>query len=111
MDYKEIASSLLERVGGKSNVRANATCLTRLRITVIDETKVNYLEIKHLHGVLGVVVGTTVQIIFGPGKVTRVGEEFAKLTELHLGTDEVEVRSMASDQKNFIEIQADITSS
>lgn len=102
MDYKEIASSLLERVGGKSNVRANATCLTRLRITVIDETKVNYLEIKHLHGVLGVVVGTTVQIIFGPGKVTRVGEEFAKLTELHLGTDEVEVRSMASDQKNLL---------
>lgn len=102
MDYKGMASSLLERVGGKSNIKANATCMTRLRITVIDETKVNYLEIERLQGVLGVVAGTTVQIIFGPGKVTKVGEEFAKLTGLHLGTDEVEVESLASDQKSAL---------
>jgi sucrose PTS system EIIBCA or EIIBC component len=102
MDYKEIASSLLERVGGKSNIKANATCMTRLRITVIDESKVNYLEIKRLQEVLGVVAGTTVQIIFGPGKVTKVGEEFAKLTGLHLGTDEVDVKSLASDQKSVL---------
>ncbi|MDP2813335.1 MAG: PTS transporter subunit EIIC [Erysipelotrichaceae bacterium] len=102
MDYKEIACLLLERVGGKSNIKANATCMTRLRLTVIDETIVNYLEIKRIQGVLGVVAGTTVQIIFGPGKVTKVGEEFAKLTELHLGTDEVEVKLLASDQKSVL---------
>lgn len=102
MDYKNIAITLLEQVGGKSNIKANATCMTRLRITVIDESKVNYLEVKRLQGVLGVVAGTTVQVIFGPGKVTNVGEEFAKLTGLHLGMDEAEVESIARDQKNAL---------
>ncbi|MBV1710099.1 MAG: PTS glucose/sucrose transporter subunit IIB, partial [Erysipelothrix sp.] len=86
MDYKKIASALLELVGGKSNIKSNATCMTRLRITVVDESKVNYAEIRKLEGVLGVVEGTTVQTIFGPGKVTKVGEEMAKLTGLQLGS-------------------------
>ncbi|PKM64552.1 MAG: PTS trehalose transporter subunit IIBC [Firmicutes bacterium HGW-Firmicutes-20] len=102
MDYKKIAAALLELVGGKSNIKSNATCMTRLRITVVDESKVNYAEIKKLEGVLGIVEGTTVQTIFGPGKVTKVGEEMAKLTGLQLGSDEAGVEDVAKQNKDAL---------
>ena len=100
MDFKGVASALLAAVGTKSNVRANAACMTRLRVTVKDQSKVNVAEIKQLDGVLGVVEGETIQVIFGPGKVSKVGEEFAKLSGLFLGSDELSAEELAKDNKN-----------
>lgn len=100
MDFKGIASTLLAAVGTKNNVRANAACMTRLRVTVKDQSKVDVAAIKQLDGVLGVVEGETVQVIFGPGKVSKVGEEFAKLTGLFLGSDEISAEELAKENKN-----------
>jgi len=86
MDVKETAKTLVDLVGSKSNVKANATCMTRLRISVIDQTKIDVESIKKVEGVLGIVEGQTIQVILGPGKVNKVGEEFAKLTGLTLGS-------------------------
>lgn len=102
MDYKQTATKLLELVGGKSNVTANATCMTRLRISVKNESLVDYDEIKKTEGVLGVVKGLTVQIILGPGKGIKVAEEMAKLTGLRLGSEEAEVEAMAKTTKDAL---------
>ncbi|NTW91494.1 MAG: PTS transporter subunit EIIB, partial [Erysipelotrichaceae bacterium] len=99
MDVKDIAKTLFELVGTKSNVKANATCMTRLRISVIDQSKVDVESIKKVEGVLGVVEGQTVQVILGPGKVNKVGEEFAKLTGLTLGSDEMGAEELAKENK------------
>lgn len=100
MDYKKIAQEVLKSVGGKSNIVSNATCMTRLRITTKDSSKVNVEEIKKIEGVLGVVVADTVQIVFGPGKVNKVGDEFAELTGIAIGTsEEVNAEDLAKENK------------
>ncbi len=73
MNNKELAIKLVELVGGKSNVIKAANCMTRLRLTVKDTSKVKVQEIKATEGVLGLVEdGNTFQIVLGPGKVKKV---------------------------------------
>ncbi|MBS3938830.1 MAG: PTS transporter subunit EIIC [Peptococcaceae bacterium] len=102
MNYSQIATRLLKLCGGKENIQAHAACMTRLRITLKDEGMANYQDIKKVDGVLGVVEGITVQIIFGPGKVTKVGEELAGLTGLKLGFEEAEVEEVAKEYKGAL---------
>jgi PTS system sucrose-specific IIC component len=100
MDYKKVAQEVLKLVGGKSNVLGNATCMTRLRVTVKDSSKIKTNEIKKIEGVLGVVESDTLQVVFGPGKVNKVGDEFAELTGIALGTsEEVNVEDLAKENK------------
>ncbi|WP_312652356.1 PTS transporter subunit EIIC [Proteiniclasticum sp.] len=73
MNNKELAVKLVELVGGKNNVIKATNCMTRLRLTVKDPSKVKVDEIKATEGVLGLVVdGSTYQIVLGPGKVKKV---------------------------------------
>ncbi len=101
MDYKKIAADVLEAVGGKENVSANATCMTRLRIGVMNHEKVDLPSIKKIEGILGVVDSDTVQIVFGPGVVNKIGAEFSQLTGLALGADQVDtdVKAVAKENK------------
>ena len=100
MDYKKIAQDVLVSVGGKDNVFGNATCMTRLRITIKDPLLVNLGGLKKIEGVLGIVESDTLQIVFGPGKVEKVGAEFSELTGISLGyTDEINAEELAKENK------------
>lgn len=100
MDYKRIAEEVLESIGGKDNVFGNATCMTRLRITVKDKLAVDLGRIKKIEGVLGIVESDTIQIVFGPGKVEKVGAEFSELTGISLGfTEEINAEELAKENK------------
>lgn len=100
MDYKRIAKEVLDAIGGKENVYGNATCMTRLRVTLKDSSKVHLENLKKIEGVMGVVESDTLQIVFGPGKVNKVGQEFAELTGIALGTsDEVNAEDLARENK------------
>ena len=71
-NFEELASKIIELVGGKENVAHAAHCLTRLRITPKDTSLVKLDELKKL-GVLGAqMVGDQVQVIIG----TDVGEVY-----------------------------------
>lgn len=64
-DYAELASKIVEFIGGKDNISHAAHCLTRLRITPKDTSLVNLDAIKKL-GVIGTqMVGDQVQVIIG----------------------------------------------
>ena len=91
----------LSKVGQKENVVSNATCMTRLRLTVADTSKVDVAGLKDVDSVLGVVEREQgVQIVLGPGKVTEVGREFAELTGIELGSvDEVDAVDLAKQNK------------
>lgn len=89
--YEEIALEVLELSGGKDNIQANATCMTRLHLKFTDKSKVNVDEIRKMEDVLGIVDGDTLQIVFGPGKVTNIGNEFSKLTGIPLGSEAAEI--------------------
>lgn len=73
MTNLELAKSLVDLMGGKSNVANAANCMTRLRVQVKDKSLVKEEEIKKTEGVLGLVTdGTSVQIVLGPGKAKKV---------------------------------------
>ncbi len=83
----ELAKNILDNIGGKDNVDAVITCMTRLRISVKDDSKVKLDSLKRLNGVLGVVKSDTLQVVLGPGKVTKVGQEFSKQSGVPLGEE------------------------
>ncbi len=79
-NYKKIAEEVVEAVGGKSNIQENSTCMTRLHLTLADKSKVDLDRVKKIDGVMGTVDGEELQIVFGPGKVTKIGEEVSAIT-------------------------------
>jgi len=67
MDYKKTAAEIVRLVGGKENVESHTHCMTRLRLTLKDNGKVNEEELKKVDGVQGVVKkGGQFQIVIGP---------------------------------------------
>lgn len=99
MNDKELSEKILELLGGKDNVTANAACMTRLRVGVRNRSKVDVAGIKALDGVMGVVEDDTMQIVLGPGKVNKVLNEFSKLTGLKAGAVEEDVTAAAAENK------------
>ncbi len=65
-DYKKLASSIIELVGGEKNVSALTHCATRLRFNLKDESKAMTEKLKNTKGVMGVVnKGGQYQIVIG----------------------------------------------
>ena len=60
------AHQLTLAFGGKSNITALDACITRLRVSVADQSKVSQARLKALGAAGVVVVGNNMQAIFGP---------------------------------------------
>ena len=100
MDYGKAAQEVVEHIGGTSNVIGNAACMTRLRIKLADASKVDLEGLKAVDGVLSVVTdGDRIEVVFGPGIVNKVLDEFVKLTGIKAGDQEASVNEMAADNK------------
>ncbi|WEV45710.1 PTS transporter subunit EIIC [Streptococcaceae bacterium ESL0687] len=94
MDYKKIAEKVLAEVGGKSNITSVTHCVTRLRLILKDNDKVDYDALESIEGVKGVIFNSgQVQIIFGAGAVNQAYDEFVKLT----GVKEVSLSQMKDE--------------
>ncbi|KHD16421.1 N-acetylglucosamine-specific PTS transporter subunit IIBC [Clostridium butyricum] len=78
-DFTKVASRILEGVGGKENITSIDNCVTRLRLEIKDQTKVNEKIIKSA-GVSGVIRPgkNSLQVIVGT-QVQFVADEFKEL--------------------------------
>lgn len=78
-NFTEVASIILEGLGGKGNVASLDNCVTRLRLEIKDYTKVDEKKIKSA-GIAGVMrpSKTSVQVIVGT-KVQFVADEMKKM--------------------------------
>lgn len=85
MDVNEVCRQLIDKLGGRDNIRSNDACVTRLRVGVCDLSRVDVDAIKALDGVLGIVASDTVQIVFGPGVVNQVLDTFCAMTGIARG--------------------------
>jgi len=66
MDYQVLADTLLEKLGGMSNIRNITYCMTRLRFTLADPDIVSDEAVQAIPGVLGVAKqGGVYQVIVG----------------------------------------------
>lgn len=77
-----LAQAILEQVGGKRNIRQVTYCMTRVRLTLNDPTKVTISDLRCVEGVIEVVEDETLQIVVGPGRAARVA---AYLSETEKG--------------------------
>lgn len=80
-----IARQIYEEIGGPENVQSLVHCMTRVRLSMIDETKVNLEKLKAIDGVMGVVEGETLQVIVGPGTVNKVAQKMVDTVGVKLG--------------------------
>lgn len=72
-DYKNMASEIIEKIGGKENIQGLVHCATRLRFTLKNYDAVDEPELKAINGVLGthklngqyqVIIGQTVPDVY-----------------------------------------------
>lgn len=82
MERNQVASRLLEALGGTDNIVANGVCATRLRIRVQDAKAVNEELINQVPGVLGCIRhgDTRVEIVFGPRYIESIYQAVLALT-------------------------------
>ena len=80
-DFTKMASIILEGLGGKENLVSIDNCVTRLRLEIKDQSKVNEKLIKST-GVAGIMRPgkTSIQVIVGT-KVQFVADELKKLVK------------------------------
>lgn len=79
MDYATTAKEILAKVGGESNIVSVNHCMTRLRLTLKDESLVSDEQVKAIKGVVGVMKKAgQYQIVIG-NEVAKCYKEFLKL--------------------------------
>jgi len=102
MTPKVIAESILEKIGGKDNLASVSYCMTRLRVMLKDPSLADKEGIKKTEGVMGLIEqGGQLQIVLGPGRVTKVANAVGEITGLKIGeVDEATVRKEELKTKN-----------
>ena len=97
-NFKNIATDILNSVGGKDNISDIYHCATRLRILVNNPDLVDQEKLKKVDGIKGVVIkGQEIQSFIG----TKVNEYYSKLVpELHLN-EKVNLKQDKSEKLTF----------
>ena len=102
LDYKKCAEEIYGCLGGKENVASAAHCATRLRLAIVDSSKVNEKALEQIEGVKGVFTSNgQLQIILGTGTVNKVFDEFIKVTGIEAGTKEDVKKEAAKNMSTF----------
>ena len=66
MDYKALAKTILNDIGGEENVISFTHCATRLRFNIKDESKIDKKQLEETQGVMGIVSkGGQFQVVIG----------------------------------------------
>lgn len=84
---KELAASIVELLGGSSNISTALHCVTRLRFNLRDDSLAKLDDIRQLKGVLGAQIKDgQYQVIIGPN-VNRVYDEVVPLLDSSAAAD------------------------
>ncbi|GAB6100087.1 PTS system trehalose-specific EIIBC component [Halanaerocella petrolearia] len=102
-DYKKNAEQIIKHLGGKENIENAAHCVTRLRLSLNDESEVDKEELEAVKLVKGAFSSSGVyQVVIGSGDVEKVYAEFTQLT----GMEETSVSEVkSSGAKNLNPLQ------
>lgn len=123
MTNKELATKIVELLGGVENIVHAENCMTRIRVNIRDSAKADPAAIKALEGVVGVVADEAdyIQVVLGPGKVRNImnicTEELGLKEAINKGTVDGDWQSKKAEVKagqknssfiNKIRVLADI---
>ncbi len=102
MDFKQLAATILENVGGKQNVKSVVHCATRLRFTLVDSSKANTEVLNKTKGVLKVVdAGGQYQIVIGPD-VPQVYQEVVTIGGFEAKAAIEDTKAAADDNRSTL---------
>lgn len=93
---ERLAKDITHALGGSQNISNIIHCMTRVRIKVHNDAKVNYDELKSINGVLGVVEDERIQVVVGPGIVNKVAKLMADQSGATLAKETTENQSYKS---------------
>ena len=89
LNYRKCAEEIFSHLGGKENIASAAHCATRLRLAIVDSSKVDVKAIEDTEGVQGVFSSNgQLQIIIGTGTVNKVYDEFIAVSGVSAGSKE-----------------------
>lgn len=86
-DANVIARQIYEQIGGPQNVNGVVNCMTRVRLEILDDSKINEDALRRIDGVLGIVHQDGLQVVVGPGLSTKVAQAMGELANVQV-TDE-----------------------
>lgn len=88
MNYQDLATIIVENIGGKENIKSLTHCATRLRFVLKDDKKPSEKVLKNTTGIMGVVnKGGQYQVIIG----SDVGNVYKEINQaFHLSEDSSE---------------------
>lgn len=104
---QQLAERIIAAVGGMDNIDSVMNCMTRVRIKVLDENKVDDQELRHIDGVMGVIHDERIQVVVGPGTVNKVANHMEELSGVKLGdriphnhndSEKMDYKSYAADK-------------
>ncbi|HEB2139027.1 PTS transporter subunit EIIC [Staphylococcus aureus] len=104
---QQLAERIIAAVGGMDNIDSVMNCMTRVRIKVLDENKVDDQELRHIDGVMGVIHDERIQVVVGPGTVNKVANHMVELSGVKLGdpiphnhndSEKMDYKSYAADK-------------
>lgn len=104
---QQLAERIIAAVGGMDNIDSVMNCMTRVRIKVLDENKVDDQELRDIDGVMGVIHDERIQVVVGPGTVNKVANHMAELSGVKLGdtiphnhndSEKMDYKSYAADK-------------
>ncbi|OWA34925.1 PTS beta-glucoside transporter subunit EIIBCA [Saccharibacillus sp. O16] len=88
--HEQTAKSVLDKIGGESNVKTMTHCMTRLRFELRDNNKADRAALENTPGVMGTnIAGTQFQVIIG-NDVPKVYEEINKIAAFGGGSAQAE---------------------
>lgn len=102
MNYNLVADTIVKHCGGSGNLVHVTNCMTRVRMTIGDISKVDISALKAIDGVLGVVEDDTLQVIVGPGKSSKVAtiiNDMMKGSPVAPPMSEVELKAKQAREK------------
>lgn len=107
MKYEAFNKKIIELVGGKENIKAVVHCMTRLRFTLVDDSKAQTEKIKNMDGVIDVVNNDVAyQIIIG----THVTDVYAELIDMLGISSNDDMAQTKGKKKNLVKAILDVVS-
>jgi trehalose PTS system EIIBC or EIIBCA component len=100
---KQSVEQIVDAVGGRDNIVAATHCVTRLRLALKDESKINKSELEKIDLVKGSFSANgQFQVVIGPGIVDKVYEVFVAITGIGQASKE-DVKKAAEQHLNPIQ--------
>lgn len=98
-DYAAMADGVIKAVGGEGNIANVTHCMTRLRLQLVDNSKLNEEEAKKVPGVMNLIVQNgEYQFVIGQD-VPSLYEEMVKHDGIKAGGSVDDIEAAKSDNK------------